>query len=304
MARPTSRDVHIDAALSNISIAYKNETYIWDQVFPIVPVEKRSDEYFVYPKAYWFADEAQQRSPGTRAARGGYTVSSCTYTTQEYAIGKAVPDEVRDNADDPIKPEIESVEYVTDKILLRLERDVAGNVFGDHWSGSATPSPTWDDDTSDPLRDVQDAISTFIATIGRKPNVGVMGYQVLSDLKLHPDILDRIKYTERGIVTEALLASLFGLDKLLVGTAIYNSAAEEVTAVLAYIWGKDFWLGYVPPSPGLMIPAAGYVFEWQARQVERFREDQEKQDIFTASMNWDVELTAADAGYKLVSVVA
>ena len=304
MARPTMRDTHIDTALGNISIAYRNESYIWDQVFPMVPVENRSDEYYVYDKGYWFADEAQRRAQGTRAARGGYKISSCTYTCQEFAIAKAVTDGMRDNADDPIKPEIEAVEYSTDRLLLRLERDVAGEVFGNNWSGSATPSPTWDDDTSDPLGDMENAISTFIGTIGRKPNVGVMGYQVLRDLKVHPDILDRIKYTERGIVTEDLLAALFGLDKLLVGTAIYNTAAEEATASLSFIWGKHFWFGYVPPSPGLMIPAAGYCFVWKDRVVERFREDQEHQDIFSCSQSWKVVLTAKDAGYKLKSVVA
>lgn len=106
MALPTRRDVHIDTALSNISIAYRNENYIGTQVFPAVTVEHRSDEYFVYSKGYWFADEAKVRAPGTRAARGGYAISSCTYTCTESAIGKDVPDEVRDNADDPIKPKL------------------------------------------------------------------------------------------------------------------------------------------------------------------------------------------------------
>ena len=48
MATPTVNDVHINAAMGNVSIAYKNGLYIADQVFPIIPVAKKSDFYFVY----------------------------------------------------------------------------------------------------------------------------------------------------------------------------------------------------------------------------------------------------------------
>ena len=44
---PTMSDVHIDAALSELSIAYKNKSFIADQVFPLVTVEKQSDKYYV-----------------------------------------------------------------------------------------------------------------------------------------------------------------------------------------------------------------------------------------------------------------
>jgi len=47
MANPTVHDVHIDGPLANISIAYRNSGYIADQVFPNVPVTKKSDKYFV-----------------------------------------------------------------------------------------------------------------------------------------------------------------------------------------------------------------------------------------------------------------
>lgn len=195
------------------------------------------------------------------------------------------------------------MEYCTDRLLLRLERDVAGQVFGTGWSGSATPSVLWENDTSDPIGDILNAKMNVVGTIGREPNVGVMGYQVYRELRDHPDLLDRIKYTQKGVITVDLLAGLFDLDKLLVGTAIYNSAAESATVSLSYIWGKHLWLGYVPDAAGLLIPASGYVFVWKDRKVERFREDQEHNDVFTASMNWATKITASDAGYLCKSVV-
>jgi len=46
MARPTANDVHVEQPLSNISIAYRNETYYADQIFPVVTVENKTDDYF------------------------------------------------------------------------------------------------------------------------------------------------------------------------------------------------------------------------------------------------------------------
>jgi len=73
MSQPTSNDVHVDAILTNISVAYIQEqsAYIASQVFPIIPVEKQSDKYFTYAKGDWFRDEAQLRAPATESAGSG-----------------------------------------------------------------------------------------------------------------------------------------------------------------------------------------------------------------------------------------
>lgn len=47
MPTPTLRDVHVDAILTNLSIGYKNDTYIGESVFPRIQVAKKSDVYFV-----------------------------------------------------------------------------------------------------------------------------------------------------------------------------------------------------------------------------------------------------------------
>ena len=47
MARPTHADMHIQGALANMSIAYRNESYISDQVFPNLTVRHQADKYWV-----------------------------------------------------------------------------------------------------------------------------------------------------------------------------------------------------------------------------------------------------------------
>ena len=48
MAQPTLNDVHVDAILTNISVAYMQDrdNFIADKVFPVIPVDKKSDKFF------------------------------------------------------------------------------------------------------------------------------------------------------------------------------------------------------------------------------------------------------------------
>jgi len=178
-------------------------------------------------------------------------------------------------------------------------------VFGTGWSSSATPSPLWSNNTSTPVDDVETARNSVVSSIGREANVGVMGRGLWRYIKQHPDIVERIKYTagptSPAIVTIQAVAALFSLDKLLIGIAINDTAAEGATSTLAYLWGSHMFVGYVARGPSLLEPSAGYVFTWQQRQASRFREDQERQDVVEVRMSWDTKLTATDAGYLIKS---
>lgn len=304
MTAPTRSQVHIDTALTNVSIAYRNANYVAGTLFPTVPVNHISNSFFVFDKSSWFRDEAGPRAPATRGPEVEYTISSSTYSCQPISATKVLPDEVVDNADVPLQERRNAVEFATDKVLLKLERDVAADAFGTGWSTSSTPSTTWDDDASDPLQDVENGREGVVKLIGREPNTMVLGREVWTDLKHHPDLLDRIKYTSVGMMTPQLLAELFGVEKLLIGNAIYDSAQRGATASFGFIWGKHALLAWVPPNPGLMIPAAGYVFTWRTRTIKVFRRDEEEANAYRAEQHYDVKITSPDAGYLFKSCVA
>lgn len=305
MPTPDSRQVHIDNALTNISIAYRNENYIADQIFPAVPVNHISNKYFIFTKADWYRDEAKVRAPGTRAQRVDYNISTANYTCIEYAVAKSVPDEVVMNADTPLRPLQEATEYVTDKLQLRKEKAVADLVHGTTWAASATPSTLWSNDTSDPVGDVNLAVDTVVTAIGRKPNRGVIGRGLWRHVLKHPDLLDRIRGAagpgSPAILTQQTIAALFELDAILVGDAVIDSAAEGATASRAYVWGAHLAIAYVSPTPGLMTPSAGYIFTFKNRVTNRYDEAQEHAQVIEVLENWTQVLTATDAGYLIKS---
>lgn len=310
MARPTYQQVHIDVPLTNISVAYTPGDYIGLDIFPNVPVVHISDKYFTYTKSDWLRNEVGVRAPGTRASRGDYGLTTSNYFTVEQAVAKGVPDEIVANADNPLKPLEDGTRWVTEQLYQKLEVDVAGKAFANStWTaGSATPSPLWSAALSNPMTDVQTARDNVVSNIGRMPTVGVMGYQVFTQLINNAEVLERIKYgagpTMPAAVNVSALSALFGGLNLKVGLAIQDTALDQATASLSFIWGKHMLVAYVAPGPALLTPSAGYVFTFLNREISRFREDQNRQDVIEGRWNYSVAVIAADAGYLLKSVVA
>lgn len=305
MARPTVSDVHREAILESVSIAYRNEAYLYPQVFPEVQVEKKSDYYYIFGRGAWFRDEVGIRAPGTKAKRVDYTLTSASYNCINYAIAHPIPDEVRDNADAPLQPDVNATEFTTDALMRAQERRVATIITAsDGWAYAASPTIQWSSDTSNPWGDIIAAVNGVVQQIGRRPNVAVVSWDVWRYLMNHPDFLDRIKHTKpSGMVEPADVANWFQFDKFLIGYSLYEKAMEGQTASMTYIWDDDFWCGYVPTNAQLMTPAAGYCLRWKAREVRRYREDQERQDIVEACHYLDEVKTASEAGGVLYDCI-
>lgn len=303
--RPTYQQVHIDVALTNISVAYTPGGYIADQVFPIIPVTNISNKFFVYTKADWLRLETGLRAPGTRAARGDYAISTCLYFCTEKAIAKQVPDEIVANSDAPLRPLEDATRWCTEQVLLQLENDVATTAFGTGWATSTTPGTLWSNDTSDPIGDVETAVNSVVGSIGKMPNTGVMGRGLYRYVRNHPDIVERLKYssspTDPAVVTNAALAALFGIDKVLIGIAVKDTANEGATSSPGFVWGNHMLIAYVAPTATLLNPSAAYTFAYKQREVSRFREDQERSDVVECRMSYVNNVVAADGAYLVKS---
>ena len=313
----TSKDVHVDQLLTNVSIGYSNAGYIADQIFPVVPVDKQSDKYLTYDKSHWFRNEAKIRATGTKSERGGWNYSSDTYFCDRFSYGHEIYDEERDNADNAFQLDSDAAEFATDKILMQREVAFAGGFFTTSVWGTDKTGGTdfthWSDYAgSAPLVDVSDWMDTIEASIGREANRLVMGKQVWTKLKWHPDLIDTIKYTQRAQMGLDLAATLFEVERILVGRAIYTTSPEgtaEASVSYSRIWGKHALLIYVPNTPSLRQPAAGYTFTWQRvpqslRYIKRMRDEEREADIIEANAYYDHKVTGAAAGLFGSTVIA
>ncbi|WP_196607435.1 hypothetical protein [Pectinatus frisingensis] len=276
---PYSSQVHIDSALTNMSVAYMQDqkNFIADQVFPIVPVQKKSDRYFVYNKGDFFRDEALERAAGTESAGGGYDIDNTpSYFAHRYAYHKDVTDEDRDNADTPLKPDEDATQFVTQKMLLRREavfvsKYLNTGVWGTNVQGVAsgesagTSFRKWSDYTaSNPGKDIRYLKSLILGVTGFEPNVLTISYDVYSALLDHPIIKDNIKYVmvaNPGQVA-SILAQYFDVEKVVVAKSVVNSAAKGATDNIGFAVSNRALLSYSAPNPGIKQPSAGYIFAW------------------------------------------
>lgn len=318
MPQPTLNQVHVDAILTQISVAYiqDQENFISTKVFPIIPVDKKSDLYYVYTKNDWFRDEAQRRAPATESAGSGYNVGTDNYNCDVFALHKDVDNQVVQNTDRPLDPFRDATRFVTQKMLLRQEIQWTTDYFTSGvWDTDVTLTDTWDDyASSDPIDDVEEGKETILGTTGHMPNTLVLGYQVWRKLKNHPDIIDRIKYTRIGSTRTAaeLLAGLFDVDRIVVARAIKATNDEGAAEDYDFIQGKQALLLYVAKSPGLYEPSAGYTFAWRGVSqgigatigVTRIPMRLKKAERVEVEKAWDNKVVASDMGYFWTNAVA
>ena len=312
MPQPTTTDVHVDAPLTNLSVGFKNDmnSFVADKVFPTVPVAKQTDKYFTYTQADFFRTDARIRAPGTESAGSGYNLSTSTYSCDVLALHKDIDDATRANADAPLDMNRDAVEFLTQHMLLKREIDFAATFLTSGvWGTDKDGDWTGSNSAIDEIHDGQDVVE---AATGYRPNILVLGAGAYTELKNNNDVLDRIKYTQTGVVTEQLLASLLGLDKVLVSRAIKNSNAEGATASYGRVMtSAEALLVYAPSTPSLMHPSAGYTFSWtgysgakEGQRVSRFRMDHLRSDRIEMEMTYDQKLISNTLGYYFTSVNA
>lgn len=271
---PTMQNAHIDRALTNTSVAYMQDAsaFIADKVFPIVKVKRQSDVFYVYNKGDFMRDEAQVRGAASESAGGDYGVeASSPYYCRKHAFHKDVTPEERANYDEPLDADTDAADFVSQKMLIRREMEWATKFFNTGiWGREITGADAsgvdqaayWNLPTSDPIKDITDAAVQMASETGYKPNTLVLSPFAFNALKNHEDILDRIKYTQKGIVTEDLLATLFGVEHVYVAWSVVNSAEKGAADSVGFIMGKHALLCYSAPAPGLKKPSAGYIFAW------------------------------------------
>ena len=332
MPNPTQADLHINQPLTNVSVAYMqdNATFIADKIFPRVPVQKQSDLFWKYSKSDWRRTDVQKRAPGTESVGIGYRVDTDTYFAQVYAVHKDIDDQTRANADSNWSLDKDATKFVTNQLLLKRDLDwnntyFTTGVWGTDYTGVAS-SPSgnqflqWNDAASDPIVQFANLQTTFVKQSGRKANTLVLGADAITSLKNHPDIIDRIKYTQRGVVTTDLLASLFDVEKVLVSYASFTNQnemndARTQDAAATYNFmsnSKSALLCYTPSSPSIMTPAAGYIFTWNGYlagnsygiRMSNFRMEHIRSDRIEGEMTYDMKVVSPDMGVFLSAAVA
>lgn len=335
MAMLTASAVHIDAPLTNLTIAFLQDAngFIADRVFPKVSVTKKTDKYYIYNRAdFNRVGQVQARAPRTQAPRVGMSLSNDTYSTDVFSLATDFDFETLANEDAALDIRSAGAQMLTHQLLI--DREIkwaatyfAASVWGTDWSGVASsPSSTqviqWSDySTSTPIQDVTKIMRTIqLKSGGFKPNVMVVGKEVRDTLVNHPTILARLNggatVTNTALVTDAKLAEIFGVEEFLVMETVKNTAAEGLTEANAFIGGKSVAFYYRPRAAGLMVPSAGYTFTWDDLEnasghgitIKSYVGDYLAIDgiaeVLEANLAYDHKVVSSDLGGFIATVIA
>jgi hypothetical protein len=313
--------------MTNFSLAYMQsvDNFVAPTVFPVVSVALESGVYAVYPKGFFLRTEMAARPLGGRPRQAGYAVESKSYRVEEYGLEKAIDDRTRRNSRDPLGPDRGAVRFLSANALIHREVEWAAKFFRiGIWSTeltgvAAAPGANqilqFNQAGSSPLTVAQNVKTRLKLATGYEPNVLVVGQDVHSNLVNHPEIVERIKYSQLGVVTNDLLAQFFAVDEYRVAGAVQNIAKEGQVDQLAFIADpKAMLFAYATENPSTDEPTAGAIFAWddlvpgqtneQGGVIERYRDDRAHSDYYQIRNAWDMRATASDLAVFISNAVA
>lgn len=316
-AHLTPRDVHIDVPLSNIAVqAFSTGEFVGPQLFPTVPVGKESGNYYTITKNTWLrTPQSTLRAPKTSPRRVEFDVSSDQYFAHNYALAGENAFEVLASADDPLMLRARTTRKVVEDLMRDMEQRIANKVTSITNIGSGVSlsgANKWSDYvSSDPVSDVTTAHAFIRNNTGIVANTLLIDFDTAKIVKRHPVLLDMYKYTQGGLLNNAELMEVFGVQRLLIPTGIRNAALEGGTASIVNIWGNNALLCYVGPAGGMETVTFGLGFQWRnpelpapfVTSVYNDPDPGKKTEITEVGYYQDEKIVAAQLAYLIGSTL-
>jgi hypothetical protein len=300
----------IDPVLTEIARGYVNSGLgAGYALFPRVSVAQRGGRVIAFGREA-FQLYGTGRAPGSATARIQKKYSSTPYSLEQHSIEETVPYELMDDAAQV--PGIDlgaaAVRSALDIIRLRLEKgqaDLARNAALYASTNKETLSGTsqWSHASSTPILAIEAAKASVRSQIGIRPNTLLLSGAVFDVLKQHATIVDRIKYTSRDVATPELLASIFGVERVVVADAVWHNGTAMVD-----VWGKDALLAYtaVGSIADAGRPSFGYTYQLTGAPMaeEPYPDRSHKSWIYPVTDEVSPVIAGADAGYLFTNAVA
>lgn len=322
-ANPQPGDVYVSSLLTSVAYTYANKEALqqsaFQQVMPQakVPVQQQVGKYTKYNKGDILRAITEPRAPGTGYAGLSFDVDNSNYyEAVVYGAKAEISDEVRANyqLQDPL--DAQRTRWLTRAAMARREQRFSDVLFATSgsWdkvvtgtSGSPTPHTSfkkWDLSGSSPVDDIKYARTYIGDSTGIDGNTLVLSQNVWDAITTNGNVVDRLVYADRGIVTEEIFARMCGIQRVVVGRFRRNTANKGATNSIANVLGDKALLCYLPANPGPDEMAAFQFFLWtgltgsaDGMRTTKRRDQAIDSDIIQVQDAFDVKLTCADLGY-------
>lgn len=301
----------VDPILSAVARGYRSpKAAVANVLFPIVTVGLRAGRIISFgPDDFKLVNTA--RAPGANTKRIQFGYAGENYSLVDYRLEGAVPNELQEEASNGPGIDLSSnaVRRVQNTMALEREKqaaDLARNEarYGSGNKETLSGNSQWSDPASDPFTDIMDGKESIRAKIGERPNVLTLGPKVLTALRTHPKVLDRLSTaSDRPPATIQQLQALFELQQIVEGEAVYHDGTQFLD-----VWGKDAILAYTTPASmqEMGSPSFGYTYQLEGRPMveEGYEERNANSWFYPVTDAYQPVLAGATAGFLFKSAVA
>lgn len=307
----------VDPVLTTLAQGFKDPQFIGEALFPVRTVTREAGKIPVFGKESWKLYNTLRaiRANSNVASLGEVTLD--TFNLDEHDL--AVPLDYREEQESMFDLEAQAVNLARRVLARGLEAEIAalatntGNYPGGHsvdLSGTAQFNYYTVADAVDPTITINTGKEAIRAATGAEPNTLVLGAATYNALKLHPLLIEKIKYSMKGIVTVDLLREIFDIPNIVVGKSTY--VADTGTTFLD-LWGDVAILAYVANPggggesgvPDLYEPTFGLTLRKEGwPNVDRYTENGGKVRYVRSTDIYLPKIVGSHAGYLIVDTCA
>ncbi len=304
----------IDPLLSNVSSAYIPEGCIADALFPALKSAQYTGKLGSYGKGHLRIENTIVGGKGKYRQVETIVRQTTSFQIEGHGLSGLVTKEDYKNVIEPFDAEKDETMGLSTILLLEKEKALADSLGS---TSVMTQNVTLSGAAQ--FSDYSNSKIMEVINVGKKAirdgsgavcNTAIMDYNVAEIMRYHPELLDMLgfKYARPGGLTNDDLAKALGIQNVIVPNAMYNSAKEGQTAVLASVWGRNVLLAHIPKTAAKYQISLGYNIRLDGgspRQVF-------KQSVFNPPESteilvrdeYDMILSDVTAGYLVADAIS
>lgn len=304
----------VDKLLTGVSSAYVPKGFLCEEILPTIQSKQYSGLLGKYGTNHLRIENSVKGGRGKYRQIETRVYSTLSYLIEGHGLEGFVSKEDYANVEEPFDAERDETIGLSTVLWLEKEQALSGTLANTAiitqnitLAGTAQFS---DYANSDVLGVTTTAQNTILGATGVLPNLLVMDIYVWKILRYHPQLLDALgyKWDRPGGLKESEMAEAFGVDKVLFGSARYDSSKEGQAAAFTPVWGKHMFFMVSPDKAEIMQKSVGYLVRPIGSQPRKMYKETNFNPPGSTKMlcedEYDMLISDATCAYSILNCVA
>jgi hypothetical protein len=299
----------VDPILSEHARGYRRPGNVAQALFPLATVSAYGGKVIQFGKESFRLYNAK-RAPGSNVKRIDFGYEGDPYAIVPQALEAKVPwERMRDaNAVPNINLATRATNLVLSALQLGQEYDSAqlardASKYDNDHKVNLAGANRWTGDDGDPTVDIATAMEAIGDSVGIEGNTVLLSRKAFNAAKLHPKIIERVKYTSAQSVTLDLLKALWNVDNIVIGGAKVATGQNDA---FSDVWGTDVVVAYVAQGDGDGMgnaeePSYAYTYQIEGMPTveEPYQDRNARSWIYPTANDCTPVLSGMSAGYLI-----